>query len=54
MSKRLSRKISTEPVGYFFFLGTLIYDMEKIIFLKLVDNYLAGIASPEEQALLEE
>lgn len=28
--------------------------MEKIIFLKLVDNYLAGIASPEEQALLEE
>ena len=28
--------------------------MEKIIFLKLIDNYLAGTASPAEQALLEE
>jgi len=28
--------------------------MEKIIFLKLIDNYLAGTASPAEQTLLEE
>lgn len=28
--------------------------MEKITFLKIVDKYLAGTASPEEQALLEE
>lgn len=28
--------------------------MEKIIFLKLIDNYLAGTASSAEQALLEE
>ena len=28
--------------------------MEKIIFLKLIDNYLAGTASPAEKTLLEE
>ncbi len=28
--------------------------MEKITFLKLIDKYLAGTASPDEQALLEE
>ena len=28
--------------------------MEKIVFLKLIDNYLDGTASPAERELLEE